>query len=133
MKNRLETDELWEDLIGDVASDEFRREALAGAMAAVGSRRRRRKAGYIAFVVLPVLLLLALQLNQNTFSENPVVMVLPEISEGVILSSQQAGEEASEMIGLKILTDEELFGMFPGRAMALISSQGDQELVFLGR
>jgi len=32
---------------------------------------------------------------------------------------------------VKIITDEELFALFPNRAMALIGSPGHQQLVFL--
>jgi hypothetical protein len=32
---------------------------------------------------------------------------------------------------VKIITDEELFALFPNRALALIGSPGHQQLVFL--
>jgi hypothetical protein len=37
----------------------------------------------------------------------------------------------SETSDVKIISDDELFALFPGRSMALIGTPGQQQLVFL--
>ena len=40
---------------------------------------------------------------------------------------------APDESGVKMLSDEELFALFPGRSLALLGNPGQQELVFLDR
>jgi hypothetical protein len=102
---------------GDELAD-FRRSSLENSLAALRRRQRHRRAARIcALTSLPLLLLGGLQLvrqRESSVAKTPI-----------------SQPPAVKTLGVKIITDKELFALFPDRAMALIGKPGNQQLVFL--
>jgi hypothetical protein len=127
MKRHDQDKLLRETLSGEEVSD-FRQASLAGGLAAVRRRRRyRRAAQFSALAVLTLLVALGIahQRKQEKLSRE-VASLKPN-------SATLAGSPApsAETAKVKIISDEELFALFPGRAMALVGKPGEQQLVFL--
>ena len=112
-------------LLRDVLTDDealatLRRTSLAGGLGAqrrARQFRRVRRAGM--FALLPALLLGALLWQRPPAAPGSPTTV-------VALPSPRP-----EAAGVKTITDEELFALFPHRAMALIGRPGRQQLVLL--
>ena len=135
MNNRDDSDELWDDLLDDVASADFRRTLLAETVGAAARRRRRRLIGAVACVVAPVALLALMQagrLKDHT-PELAAVRASGLDSTSAVVSAETPKADIEET-GLKpdILTDDELFAMFPDHVVALVGPAGNQRLVVLG-
>ena len=88
------------------------------------ARRVRRAMRMGALVVVPVLLILTLTLRkpgQETARQPP-----PPGTQRASLTAASPKESDP-----RIISDEELFALFPGRSLALIGKPGHQQLVFL--
>ena len=115
-----------EDLLNDILTSEteaeFRRQSLDRGIAALRQRTRRRRVLRIsALAVIPCLLALAVL---------PGVLRHRPVSQPVIAAHATASA-AVEKPPMKTISDEQLFALFPDRAMALIGRPGNQQLVFL--
>jgi hypothetical protein len=118
---------LHETLTGEEVSD-FRKASLAGGLAAVRRRRRFRRAtqaAALAALTLLVALGITHQRKQEKLSRE--VASLKPNSATPPVSPAPSDETAK----VKIISDEELFALFPGRAMALVGKPGEQQLVFV--
>ena len=120
---RNDQDELWRDcLAGDEVQD-FKQEALAQMLVAVRRRKRRQHMIRLgALAIIPAAALLA-------FYFRPHEMVSPIQSVSASPTVKPAAPPQQQPVG--IISDEELFALFPGRSMALIGRPGDQRLIFL--
>jgi hypothetical protein len=115
---RSEQDRLLREILEDGEAADFRAASLArGADFLKQRRRRSQMAQACAKSIVPGLLILGVVL---------------------LLASRPASPPPAELPGprtdtakVKIINDEELFALFPNRAMALIGSPGRQQLVFL--
>jgi len=88
------------------------------------ARRARRAVRVGTFALVPVLLIAALtlhKLTQETISQPSTQAPQPESVAAIEL----------EKSGVKVISDEELFALFPGRSLALIGKPGHQQLVVL--
>jgi hypothetical protein len=111
---------LGELLSGDEISA-FRRGSLEKSLDYVRIHRKRRQWKRGATAGLCLVLFLSAGIVWNRLSEN-------FYSTQSRLTLRSTPETVSE---LKVINDEELFRLFPGRSMALIGKPGEQELVFL--
>jgi hypothetical protein len=120
---------LRELLTGDEVSD-FRKASLAGGLASL--RRRRRVRSVVRFGAVMALALLATvaivhrEKHKQSVQQMAFVNPMPTSSIRSAASPAPAAEG-----GVKVISDEELFALFPGRSMALIGTPGQQQLVFL--
>jgi hypothetical protein len=127
MKTRPEHDELWNDLLAETAPADFRQASLERTLAAARGHQRRRRV-YRAGVItaLPCALLIALVLWR----------------EGDAMRLRQASGDSPVKPGnpfaatvpgtrIRLITDAELFAMFPDRPVALIGSDEDRQFVLL--
>jgi hypothetical protein len=120
---RQEHDPLLNEILAGEEISDFRKTSLAQAQAAVRSRvcrRRAMKTG--ALVIVPVLAAIVFALRQVPRSE-------VRISEPAHVATQAAAQPGS----VRVISDTELFALFPNQEMALIGPPGHQKLVFLGQ
>ncbi len=129
MNDKNDSDELWNDLLDDATSPAFRKSLLAETVRTAGRRQRRRKIGAVGLAV-PLLLLL-IQMRDPVTPENiPTVAALPKAPPQKVEPAKSA--EAFFPLKPEIITDDELFAMFPDHALALVGPPGRQRLVVLG-
>lgn len=127
MRTPDELDRLLDDVLAPGTADDWRNESLQSGLAAIRRRRRRElsvQAG--AVIVMPfVLAVLIWTLGINrSFDRSPSAV-----------ATQPAATPVPEQFipgtDIRIISDEELFALFPDRPLALIGPKGNQELVFL--
>jgi hypothetical protein len=118
---------LRETLTGEELS-EFRKASLADGLAAVRRRRRYRRAAQVgALAVLTLLVSLGIvHQHRNKTSVREVASIKQTSA-----TPTPSPAPAAETTKVKIISDDELFALFPGRAMALVGKPGEQQLVFL--
>ena len=117
--NKNETDQLLNELLAGDELDAFRCASLEESLALIRGRnvrrQRIRRAALVALLVLvPAILLKDLMPRKRT-ETTPVV------------SSPVSKEE------VEIISDEQLFALFPNRPLALVGKPGQQQLVFLDK
>ncbi len=119
MKDSEQRRFLREILAGDELSN-LRQASLESGLKWMRQQRRRRAAlRACALLCLPALLALALiykparEIEQGHPAE-AVQVRLPQVAPSI-----------------ELITDEQLFALFPGRAMALIGKPGQQQVLFL--
>jgi hypothetical protein len=116
-------DQLLNQVLGGDDLEPLRRATFEGGLASLRRRRRRRRLAQVSAVACLVVFaglvtVFRLDLPVPT-SGNTTHLAHASIS-------APGGPPA-----LKIITDEELFALFPGRPMALVGKPGHQQLVFL--
>jgi hypothetical protein len=115
-----EQDRLLREILEDGEAASFRAVSLARGVAFLQRRKRRNRLAQVcAMSVLPGLLVLTLVLHP---ASRPAAAP-PQV--------RAAAAPPADTAKVKIITDEELFALFPNRALALIGSPGHQQLVFL--
>jgi hypothetical protein len=138
---------LLREILSDEELSEFRNASLDRALTEVRhARQRRRVARIAALAILPLTMLALVWFKSSSTSVEPRP-TSPE--RGVYAASPSALKNSSEPVpdlasevtvkraeartpsAVETITDEELFALFPNRALALIGSPGRQQLVFL--
>jgi hypothetical protein len=126
MKTPNELDHLLDDVLAPEAADGFRDATLRTTLAAIQRRKHRRSlARKAALIALPVALaggLWWLQSTERTESQQASVAPQPAAT---ALAQFIPGTD------IRLISDEELFALFPDRPLALIGPKGHQQLVFL--
>ena len=125
---RHDQDKLLREMLTGEELSEFRKASLAGGLAAVRRRRRFRRAAQAGAVVV-LTLLVSLGIVHQHRSRTPVREVA-SIKQTPAMPAPSPAPSA-ETAKVKTISDEELFALFPGRAMALVGKPGEQQLVFL--
>lgn len=121
---RREQDELLKELLSGEEVSAFRRASLEGGLAAVRRQRRWRAAKMGAMILCSLLLLAAVLIHrQSGLKTRQMASAKPTLP--------ASAPKQTDSSGMKIISDEELFALFPGRAMALVGEPGEQRLVFL--
>lgn len=122
MKNSDENP-LLKEILADENLSALREASLKQGLNAMRRHRRIRRVMHAGmFVLIPTLLIFTLR------KPNP---------QSVGQTSDPRAQEmppaaiASGDSGIKVISDEELFALFPGRSLALIGKPGHQELVDL--
>jgi hypothetical protein len=120
--NRLQQDQLLTELLtGDEVAG-FRRRSLDQSLLALERRRRRRHSlragGILSAAALAALAFAAL----GPVATSPPTAARPPA---------RVASNPTRPFEVKMITDRELFALFPGRPLALIGKPGQQRLVFL--
>jgi hypothetical protein len=110
---------LLEDLLGDDELHQLRQTSLSRGLKELRRRRRRTMASRVSVIAFPVLLL-ALVVCYPRFqpprpSPAPTAMAYAPRAESKV----------------EYITADQLFALFPNRAMALVGKPGHQQLIFL--
>ena len=122
---RSTSDPLLDEVLAGEELAELRRTTLEQGLVALRRRRRRRYALQLcAVAALPLLAGLILLMNRGPASKTPIAAVAPA-------SAPPASPASAGAASVRVITDEELFALFPNRPMALVGKAGQQELVFL--
>jgi len=106
-----EKKQLLDSVLGGDELAGARQASLEGGLRALRRRRQGRTAG-LSFLIVAAAL----------------VLLLPQREQPVTVVQEQAAPAAPKF---ERITKEQLFALFPGRAMALVGKPGEQELVFL--
>jgi hypothetical protein len=123
--NRNDQDRFLDGLLaGDEVSD-LRRASLERGLTLLRQRRRRKRALRACVLVgVPLALAAALVIPRAVPTvDRPVSAAGSNASGGSLALAKPAPVE--------IINDDELFALFPGRALALVGSPGHQRLIFL--
>jgi len=117
---RSDQDRLLREILEEGEAADFRAASLARGVDFLRGRRRRNRIAQICCVCVPaVLMMFALALH------------LARRPGGARLAVVTAPAARTETSKVKIINDEDLFALFPNRAMALIGPPGQQQLIFL--
>lgn len=127
MKMPDELDRLLDDVMAPEAADGFREATLQTTLAALQHRKRRRSlARKTALLALPVVLAGSLWLLQPAQQRAE-----PQLASVALQSTVPAPAQFIPGTDIRLISDEELFALFPDRPLALIGPKGHQQLVFL--
>jgi hypothetical protein len=117
---RSDQDRLLSEILKDGDAGNLRAASLARGLDFLRRRRRRaRLAQGGGAALLAGLVILGLVAHRG---------VAPQPAPPVVGAATPPAAETGKV---KIITDEELFALFPNRAVALIGAPGHQQLVFL--
>jgi hypothetical protein len=116
--------QLLNEVLGGQHLEGFRQTTLENGLRALRQRRRRRRMTQVCAVACLPLLAAALLLSLRGISPVKRIAMTP-------VSRQQTVPTPNPKIAVKIISDEELFALFPNRSMALVGKPGHQQLVFL--
>lgn len=123
--NHPDSEDLLNNILDAENHAEFRQQTLARGLAEVRARARRRHFARMGVAAaIPCLLALGLllsNLHDRTQTASRTAL------------HNDSPPRVNDLPPIKIINDEQLFALFPGRAMALIGSPGNQQLVFLDR
>ena len=122
--NQLDRDKLLNELLTPDGRTGLRERSLQQGLVALRRERRKRqvvRAGIL--LCLPLLIFAAVTLGRGPARQPKLRNSSPEVA----LSSTPRINTSE----VKIISDEELFALFPGRSLALIGKPGHQRLVFL--
>jgi hypothetical protein len=123
MKRRSEHDELWSDLFSENTPAGFREMSLDRTLRSVRQHQRCRRICRLTVI-----------------AASPCVLALGLVlwpGRGTTLSKTTSGGSAAQASAvvpgthIRLITDDELFAMFPNRPMALLGSANDRQFVLL--
>lgn len=120
---RSDEDRLLNQILADDVED-FRRSSLTLAL----RKNRQRRRTQTTMAVLGLVVVAAL--GAFHFAK-PVAKLAPPIQTASVTKTAPTSTPAKLESHVKILTDEELFALFPDRQVALIGKPGHQQLIFL--
>ena len=123
MKNR-DSDPLLDGILGGEQLEDLRQASLAFGLEVLRRRRRRRRIVHTcALVGLPLIgILTALMCQDITSRRRHSISSAPA---PIVAGAAGTNHE------VEFINDEQLFALFPNRAMALVGKPGHQQLVFL--
>jgi hypothetical protein len=122
MKNSDENP-LLKEILTDENLSALRHASLKQGLNAMRRQRRIRRAMHAGMIILiPTFLIFTLR---KPISDSASSTSSPRMQETT--SAAIAPVES----GIKVISDEELFALFPGRSLALLGKPGQQELVIL--
>src|SRR5271165_5768626 len=117
-------DRLLSEALGGERLEAFRQATLECGLDALRRRRRRRRiVRACALACVPLLGVFTIVLLKNLSS--------PESLSNSESASVPGIPVPNRNQAIKIITDDELFALFPNRSMALVGKPGHQQLVFL--
>jgi hypothetical protein len=140
-------DRLLSEILNDGEAANFRAASLARGLDFLQRRRRRKRLAQAGAVLLlsgllilglfvhpasgpsPTARMISWAARQRRPAEDLKINVQHPATPPVVRAA--AAAPATDTGKVQIITDEELFALFPNRAMALIGAPGHQRLVFL--
>lgn len=124
MRTPDELDQLLNDVLSPETSEDIRTTTLDQGLTALRQRKRKRvliqRVG-VCTAAASVLIALVVSLTPPT--EKP--------STSVAAVSPAPVDKTVPGTNIRIISDEELFALFPDRPLALVGPKGHQELIFL--
>ena len=121
---RTEQDRLLNDLLAGEDLEAVRKATLECGLTALRRRRQfRQMVRTCTLFCLPLLVTLVLLLFNHRALERRTTSARAQAVPAVASSPSNGG--------VKIISDEELFALFPNRPMVLVGEPGHQQLVFL--
>jgi hypothetical protein len=122
MKNR-DDNPLLTEILGGAPLDDFRQSSLAFGLKAIRRRRRNHRIARTCAIGLPIIAILLAFLYHDITSPGHR-STLSGTASRLSVSPRLKTE-------VQIIDDDQLFALFPDRAVALIGKPGHQQLVFL--
>ena len=116
-------DRLLNEILDGKRLETLRHATLESGLGALRRRRQKRRIAQVCMLASLPLIALAMLL---LYTQSRVQSVVKSDPASLPLA---VGRNASPQI--KLLTDEELFALFPNRSMALVGKPGHQQLIFL--
>ncbi len=121
--NHHDSEDLLNEILTPDDESDFRRQSLTRGIAALRQRaRRRRMIRVSALAAIPCLLAIGILIIRSRDQA---------ANTAAIAANQVPSPSVRQLPPIKIINDEQLFALFPDRAMALVGSPGNQQLVFL--
>jgi hypothetical protein len=124
MSDPFKENQLVSDVFSEVVTDDLRQRSLA-AMVAYSRRRHRRQRIVTSVGAALVLASFISLLFVESEAPNQKVMLSPTIASA--LSPRLVSGTP-----IKVLSDEDLFALFPERSLGVVDDRGGYQLVFLG-
>lgn len=119
--------QLLDPVLGLDEMEKLRQATLEAGLTGLRRRRARRQVVRVCAVAcLFVLPVCTIHFYRGDSATRNAGSVAAPASNTVVANRVQEG-------GTKIITDEELFSLFPGRPLALVGTPGHQQLVFLDK
>ncbi len=121
---RSEQEKLLNEILPDDDAADFERTSLEYGLA--GLRRERRRGYWMrtsALATICGILALGIVLKQHR----------PAHGDGAVVAQLASAPTPTTSGQIKIISDDELLALFPGRSVALIGKPGQQRLVFLDK
>lgn len=128
MKTSSEHEQLLNELFAESATHEFRAGTLDRSLTLLRRRRRTRVlARSAAAIIVPALIVIGV-----LFSRRPMPETAQHASSATT-SSTETSQSPRVVPGtdIRILTDDELLDLFPGRPLALVGPKDNRRLIFL--
>jgi hypothetical protein len=121
---RRDSDPILKEILGGDDLSSLRQASLETSLAALRGRRRRHALQACGLAAAVVLITSVIVIDRTTS--------LRRLKNARALPSLAVAPAAEPNVReVKMINDEELFSLFPGRAVALIGKPGRQEFVFL--
>jgi hypothetical protein len=119
--NAPDHDKLLNELLAEGELKELRQSSLENGLTALrAARESSRTRRLVVATLIPALVLVVILGSQ----------IIPAFRSGKTNAARSA-QRAENQSPVKVITDEELFALFPNRPMALVGEPGHQEVVFL--
>lgn len=126
MRTPDELEQLLNDVLSPETSEDIRTTTLDQGLTALRQRKRKRvliqRAGICAAAAF-VLIALVVSLTPSTEK--------PSTSVAAVSVPSAPVDKTVPGTNIRIISDEELFALFPDRPLALVGPKGHQELIFL--
>jgi hypothetical protein len=121
-----EQNKLLKDILAERDLSTLRENTLESGLVALRHHRQRRRARRtLSLAALPLLLISAAVIVWNVRALRLTSNKRQPASPLAVAQKQNSA--------VRVITDDELFALFPNRSLALVGKPGHQELVFLGR
>ncbi len=116
---------LLKEILGGEELSEFRQAALEHGLAAMRRQQRHRRGRRLgALLLLPLLVVFAMFLRRGPVDA-------PRQLAATNSPRSAAATVTTDSRDPRLISDEELFALFPNRPLALVGQPGRQQLVFL--
>jgi len=126
MKTEPDHDDLLQEIFSESASDDFRADALERTLVSARRQRRRRRTGRVCGAIAICAALLATVFWRT--QEAPTDQLT---ANGAQSPTAQAEVPTVPGTNIRLVSDDELLGMFPDRPVALVGPPEKQRFVFL--
>lgn len=125
MNNPYKENELVRDLFSELVTDDLREQSLTAMLQYSRQRQRRRRVAGSVVVALAMAAFLGL-LFVETETPTHKAALNPTIASAL-------NPSVVEGTPIRVLSDEDLFALFPDRSVGVVDDRGGYQLVFLDR
>jgi len=125
---RSENERLLSEILNDGDAENFQAASLARGLDFLRRRRRRKRLAQAGAASLLAGALILGLVAHRAAGPSPAPPVVVREATPLVGAAPPPPVETTKV---KIISDEELFALFPNRAVALIGAPGHQQLIFL--